>query len=87
MQKQYPKKRNIHRPPHLYLNRTIYFITSRTFNMTRYFYDNKRKKMFLEVLKQTVYRLQVKIYAWVILDNHYHIMVGIDKGFLLPSFI
>jgi REP element-mobilizing transposase RayT len=72
---QYPNTRNIHRPPHIYFN-SIYFITGGTVNQKPYFNNIKIKEIFIEVLNNCLNRFNVNLYAWVLLDDHYHLLVN-----------
>ena len=64
----------IHHPPHIYLDNTYYFLTARTYKGNSIFDNDEKKEIFLSNLKAEVLRHGYKIIAWVILDNHYHIL-------------
>lgn len=79
--------RNIHRPLHLYLNSQYCFISARTVNKNRYFYGN-RKDILVKILNECLRKYNYSCYAWVILDNHYHILIRIkEHAEQLKSFI
>jgi len=82
----YPKYRNIHRPPHIYLNDTNYFVTTKTFDSIRYFNTNHKKELLFDVFKKSVDRFNIKLYGWVLLDNHYHLLFWLKHGLDLPKF-
>jgi len=75
------------RPPHLYLKETYYFITARTRDSKSYFNSNKKKNTLSRVLQKACKKFEVKIFAWVILDNHYHLLIKLKKGKNLSKFI
>jgi len=72
-QKNYPKNRNIHRPFHLRLPKKTFFITNRTIDRKCYLYDDERKEVFYQTLIEAIKMTGVKMVAWVILSNHYHL--------------
>ena len=45
----------------------------------RFFHDDKRKECFLKVLIEKVIRFEWKLLYWVMLDNHYHILIKSKK--------
>jgi len=67
---------NVHRPFHLYDGHT-YFLTGRCYKAVNYFYNDERKEMFQKVLKESIERFDIKLFSWVLLDNHYHILFSI----------
>lgn len=65
----------------------IYFITTKTFDMKNFFkYDADKLRVF-QVLKQSCSKFNIGVYAWVVLDNHYHLLVRVVDGPSLPRFI
>jgi len=79
---------NVHRPFHLYDGHT-YFLTGRCYKGTDYFYNDERKEMFQKVLKESIERFDIKLFSWVLLDNHYHILFSIyvPDEFLSVQFV
>lgn len=69
-----------HRPPHRYDNQSIYFLTGRIFQNANLLKENLQKKIFLAVLKNLVSQYGIKLYAWVVLDNHYHLLFYLPCG-------
>ena len=82
-----PQDRNIHRPPHIVFNNTIYFVTARTVDQAPYFDSNSKKNIFCLCLKAGLLKFQIALYAWVLLNNHYHLLFKIKKGEDLSKFI
>lgn len=82
----YPKDRNIHRPSHIYLGQSTYFVTTKTFNKAKFFNGNQRKEIFQKVLQQSIRRFRIKLFAWVLLDNHYHLLFWLPNGNDLAKF-
>ena len=71
----YPKNRNIHRPLHLYNKGEIYFISSRTAGKVDYFIGD-RKRILKNCLLRAIELYKPVIYAWVILNNYYHLLLS-----------
>jgi len=80
-------KNPYHNPPHIYLDDTIYFITARTIEKNNYFSSDKKKEILKNKLSETVHELKIIIYAWVILGNHYHLLIKINKNKNLSKLI
>jgi len=74
-------------PPHIYFDDTIYFITSRTVNKEKFFATNAQKNILYSCLKAGLQKFKIPIYAFAILDNHYHLMIRLSKAGDLPLFI
>ena len=74
-------------PPHIYKNETIYFISSRTINKDRFFEKNFEKDILWLVLRKAINKFKIGLFAWVLLDNHYHLLFKIQDGKNLLRFI
>ena len=76
-----------HHPPHIYLDNTLYFITVSVNHKHRLLQPVGHKDFFRDQLKVLTAEFHVRLAAWVILDNHYHILsrshVGQDLSRLL----
>lgn len=75
------------RPPHIYLDDTFYFITARTLKKVHLFNTNQKKQILLDVIKQAVNKYDCKFLAWIILDNHYHLLLKLLVGETLSGFV
>jgi len=49
--------------------------------------SEESKKLFLKCFKEKVEKHKYILYAWVILNNHYHIIVQTNSGNSLPKFM
>jgi len=78
--------RNIHRPPHIYLDNTIYFVTLSTLNKIRYFNTDPKKQLFENLLMKGAEKYLSELYAWTILDNHTHLLIKTLLSKLMPKF-
>ena len=78
---------DLHRPPHLFIDDTIYFVTGRTFRQEAYF-DTKEKLLILSnVFKKSVKKYNFNVFAWVLLKNHYHLLFKIDNALNISKFV
>jgi putative transposase len=74
-----PKDRNIHRPLHLYLpGQACYFISVRTCDRLRYFDSNSKKIILSQAIHKNIRKLSISLFSWVIIDNHYHLLISSD---------
>jgi len=72
-------KTYVHTPPHLYRSGAKYFITASTVKKMRLFDDKVKEKLLLSLITACKhYRWELE--DWVILDNHYHIMLNAPEG-------
>lgn len=74
-------------PPHLYRDQTIYFITCRTVDKENFFATDAKKDILYSCLKTGLRRFKIAIYAFVILNNHYHLLIKAPKADILPMFV
>jgi len=77
----------MHRPPHIYRGDTLYFTTSSTVNKARFFDSDEKKNILFDVIHKACERFTKELSAWTVLDNHYHILVEIQKGRDVPRLI
>lgn len=76
-----------HTPPHLYRAGTAYFITASTYGRARLLDNPAKEKLFSSLLKSCD-KHGWTLEDWVILDNHYHLMVTApSSAHSLPRFI
>src|SRR3989338_3170324 len=68
-------KTYLHTPPHLYRPGAKYFITASTVKKLRLLDDNAKERLLISLLK-SCNNHGWKLEDWVILDNHYHIMLN-----------
>lgn len=75
-----------HHPPHIYLDDTWYMITSAIYQRRRLLEPDGHKELVCGQLKTLVSEFGLRLAAWVILDNHYHLLVKSRVGATLPRF-
>ena len=68
-----------HRPMHIEIPGSWYFLTARTLGGKDIFYSDKRMKILRDVIihAQTLYK--AKIYGYILWQNHYHMIVSMEK--------
>lgn len=76
-----------HRPPHIFEDNAIYFITGRTYFGFSHLKDNKIKKYFLEKIDQIKKKYNFELQGWVVLDNHYHLLAKFGVAKLISPFL
>ena len=73
----YPQDRNRHRPLHLFNQGEIYLVTGRNYKKTAYF-SGPKKEIIRNCLIAAIKKYQPTIYAWAILNSHYHLLLSFD---------
>ncbi len=73
-----PKKP--HTPHHIFIDNIPYFISSAIYQKRLLLASNKIKNYLLQTLKQSFTEKGWQLTDWVILDNHYHLMVKSNQG-------
>ena len=70
-----------------------YHILSRGNARRNIFSDNNDRISFLEILGKMSERFEVEVYAYVLMNNHYHLLIKTNKGsrknnftILMPKF-
>lgn len=76
-----------HHPKHIYKDETFYFLAARTVGKNKFFNTAEKKKIFRQVLKSILKRYNYLLYAWVVLDNHYHLLMKVTIGENLKFFV
>jgi len=67
------------KPPRIYLDDHVYFVTSKTFNNKKIFKDKSYAEIFFNCLKFLEKRGDGMILAVVLLFDHFHLMVRPEK--------
>jgi putative transposase len=81
------KKHSMHRPPHIYLDDRWYFITAHTYNQLEIFHSSKHQDLWLRALFHLAPEFRIFPFAWVLLWDHYHLLIHVEKSLELPKFI
>lgn len=75
------------RPPHVYLDNYYYFLVSKTIGGQLFFNTFKKKQIILTCLGKSLKKFNFTCQSWVILNNHYQIVIKTDRGVNLQKFI
>lgn len=78
---------SLDRSIHTYFDDTIYVVTGWTIEKIHFFDNDKKKEILLSSMRHALDKFGYELYAWVILNNHYHIKFKTKKGEDLPDFI
>jgi len=70
----YPNK--FHQPPHVFLDNTNYFISIHTYEDLPLLND-QRKIELIKLLSELIEKYNYKLFAYAILENHYHLLLKV----------
>jgi putative transposase len=76
----------MHHPPHIYQDDTWYIITASNVKGQRILHQIEYKLFIRDLLKYLTLEFQLQLAAWVILDNHYHVLMKSHDGKDLSRF-
>ena len=68
----------LHAPPHPFRDAGQYLITAANFEHAPIMASPERRTNFEARLLATMDGIRAVVYAWVVLPNHYHILLGVD---------
>ncbi len=69
-----------HSPSHFFASNQMYMITTATYKKRKYLKDDKIKEYLFDLIFNKFSRFNWEIDAWVILDNHYHLLLQASKN-------
>ncbi|MGC8787604.1 MAG: REP-associated tyrosine transposase [Anaerolineae bacterium] len=69
-----------HHPPHIFLDDAWYFISVSTLDHARFLASGRAKALVRDQLKELITEFGVILRAWVILDDHYHLLLKTNIG-------
>ena len=67
------------RSPRIQFENAFYHITSRGIEARKIFIDDKDKLKFIQYLKDDIKKFDILLYAYVLMDNHYHLLIETKK--------
>ena len=76
-----------HRPPHLHLDNMFLFITAKIYGGFSYMALDETKDFFWQLLEEKAEKYNFNLEGRVVLGNHYHLLIDVDKGDLVSKFI
>ena len=65
----------LHAPPHLIREGGTYLITAATYRHQPHLHSPERRSAFEARLCQGMINAEISLHAWVVLPNHYHVLV------------
>lgn len=74
-------RREFH-PPHLYEADTSYFLTASTAQHQWLFDTDPKRTLLCDILRESAEQLGITLHGWVILADHYHLLL--DVGSVAP---
>jgi len=80
------KRREFH-PPHIYKANTCYFIPASIVHWQRLLSTDAKRILVRDVLKEAIKQYGIRLYAWVILTNHYHLLLKTSSVAPIYKFI
>jgi putative transposase len=69
-----------HHPPHVLVDDIWYAFTGSTYGGRRFLHPTGHKDIVRDKLKALVTEYRLRLYAWVIMDNHYHLLIKSHIG-------
>ena len=64
-----------HQPPHLLRQNATFLVTAACYNHKPYMHSNERRDMLLDLILQQLADRNIIAFSWVVLINHYHLML------------
>jgi putative transposase len=69
-----------HAPPHKLLQGGVYFVTARTYQEQHIYRDAQSLDQLQDRLCLFAEEHEVRLQAWSLFSNHYHLVAGVDQG-------
>jgi putative transposase len=82
-QRGYP----LHAPPHPFREDGTYLITAANFENRHVMRSPERRTSFQEILLSGFHEINAEIIGWVILPNHYHIIVTVENLYKVSNIL
>ena len=76
-----------HRPPHLYVDDTWYFVTASTIDKVHVLSTDEHFNLWVSTFKELIAEFKIRLTAWVILPNHCHLLFLPQHGHDLANFM
>ena len=76
-----------HRPPHIHPDGSAIFLTGRIYVGISRLAPSHIKQYLYDKLKEILPTHHIVLDAYVICNNHYHLLIQIQRGNLLPKFV
>jgi putative transposase len=76
-----------HHPPHVFLDDTWYIVSAATKSRQQLLAPNSHKAFVRDKLKSLLQEFSLTLAAWVILNDHYHVLMRSHRGLDISAFI
>lgn len=73
-----------HVPAHLFIDEALYFVSCRTYHGERILDTHDKKRIVQQTLLEVIREFHYEPHAWVILDNHYHVLFQVSHSKAIP---
>ena len=74
-------------PPHVYEDNALYFLTGATAHHQRFLDTDRKRALVRDVLQEAVRQSSARLYGWVMLADHYHLLLRTDDATPIHRFI
>ncbi len=68
------------RPVRVEFSGAVYHVTARGNERRAIFRDDKDRERFVETLAEMVERFSLRVHAYCLMPNHYHLVAGGSRG-------
>jgi putative transposase len=79
-------KREFH-PPHIYHDDSCYFLTGSVVRGQKLFGTRVKRDLLQDILKEAIRQYGIRLYAWVILPTHYHLLLKTSDAAPIWKFV
>ncbi len=77
----------LHSPPHPFRHEGTYLITAANYKHQHILENSERRTQFETLLLQSFLEAGAEVIAWVILTNHYHILLTVEKFVIISDIL
>ena len=74
-----------HSPPRLNQDDSVYLLTATYYNHEKHLNTVQRRQSLLNLIFDKFISNELEIHAWVVMTNHYHILLHVTQFSLLPK--
>jgi putative transposase len=68
-----------HQPPHLALDESLYLLTAACYQHRPHMHTPERRQTVVDLLFEQFLQRGMEMHAWVVLANHYHLLVHVPE--------
>ena len=76
-----------HRPPHLLIDDSWYFITAHVLSKKAILQFPGHKEIWIRTMHDLAHSVNIQVMAWSVLNNHYHLLALFKDAQKIPGFI